>query len=489
MTNDNTPIRVPDPVLPKHRRSAFARVLGTLFALVFVVGVLVAVAATWAWTEYTGPGPLMDKKIINLEPGLGRTEIAQALQDQGIISDARLMNAASLANTLRGASLKPGEYEFQPHVSMAEVMNAIAAGRVVTYKLTVPEGWTSQMALARVNENDVLAGDPVSGVAEGAIMADTFVFRRGMTRQKLVEDMQSAQAKLVDEIWAKRPADSPLKTKEDMVTLASIVEKETAKPEERPRVAAVFLNRLKQGMRLQSDPTIIYGIVGGAGKLDRALTRADIDGKTPYNTYQISGLPPGPIANPGRAALEAVVAPAATNDLYFVADGTGGHAFAATLEEHNANVKRWREAQRNGIELPGTDQPAAAPADAPPAADIVQAPLPAVETPPADAGTAPATDQAPQPQDIPASQEEASGTANSGPPAPLPAEPPPLPALKKPKPAAPAAEPSVAAAADAPADASPQAAPAPAAVKLQPGTVVKLGERFVPIPVLKKKKP
>jgi UPF0755 protein len=173
-------------------------------------------------------------------------------------------------------------------------------------------------------------------------MPETYVFRRGLTRQKMLDDMQAAQTKMLDELWSKRSVNDALKTKEQAVTLASIVEKETAIPDERPLIASVFLNRLKQGMRLQSDPTIIYGLVGGKGKLDRGLTKDDLDSDTAYNTYKINGLPPGPIANPGRASLEAVLNPPDTGYLYFVADGSGGHAFAKTLEEHNANVAKWR---------------------------------------------------------------------------------------------------------------------------------------------------
>jgi UPF0755 protein len=178
-------------------------------------------------------------------------------------------------------------------------------------------------------------------------MPDTYLFKRGMTRRQLVEDMQAAQIKLLDEIWAARKSGLAIRSKEDAVILASIVEKETGVTSERPLIASVFLNRLAKGMRLQSDPTIIYGIVGGKGKLDRPLTAADITTPTPYNTYTMNGLPPGPIANPGRAALEAVVNPPETPYLYFVADGTGGHAFAATLEEHNRNVAKWRDIEGN----------------------------------------------------------------------------------------------------------------------------------------------
>ncbi len=467
MSNDNQFERVPDGVHSKHRAPVFARVLGSLVGWGMFFALAVGGLGAWAWGEFTAEGPLKQSKIVTIVDGSSRAVITKQLQDEGVISDARVMNAASLINGLRGGTLKSGEYEFSSGAPMANVLNQVAAGRVVTYKLTIPEGWTSQMALERLNTNEVLTGAPVAAVGEATLIADTLVFRRGMTRAKLAEDMQDAQLKLVDEIWAKRRADSILKTKEEMVTLASIVEKETGKPEERPRVAAVFLNRLKKAMRLQSDPTIIYGLVGGAGKLERPLTRADIDGKTPYNTYQIDGLPPGPIATPGRAALEAVVAPAETQDLYFVADGTGGHAFAATLEDHNANVKKWREQEKNGIQLPGVEPPAPEPA----ANAVEQTPLPAVETPgtpPADPAINEAAENAKKVTTVP---EPAEGESSNQPAvaAPKAAEPPPLPVQKKPNPANRAA-------------ATPKPAP-------KPGSVVKVNGKLVPIPLLKKSKP
>jgi UPF0755 protein len=479
VSNDNLFERVPDAMLPKQRGSAFVRVLGSLVGWGMFFSLALGALTFWAWNVFTSEGPLKEAKVLVLPEGASRSDIAQTLEDQGIILDARVMNAASLINGIRGATLKPGEYEFTPGQPMAGVLNSIANGRVVTYKLTIPEGWTTQMALERVNSNEVLTGPPVPAMPEGVVIADTQVFRRGMTRAKLVEDMKAAQDKLLEEVWQKRPADFILKDKTELVTLASIVEKETGKPEERPRVAAVFLNRLKQGMRLQSDPTIIYGIAGGAGKLDRDITRADIDGKTAYNTYQIDGLPPGPIGVPGRASLEAVIAPATTNELFFVADGTGGHVFAATLDEHNANVKKWREAQRNGIQLPGEAVPAAD--DATPQAEVQQTPLPQVEAPAApetavvndDVVDAAAKDAA-QSQPVPAPTD---GEAANQPvvAAPKPATPPPLPIVKKPKPV-------TAVVAEAPVKVTP-------VVALKPGSVVKVGEKLVPIPQLKRAKP
>jgi UPF0755 protein len=272
-------------------------------------------------------------------------------------------------------------------------LSIITSGKFLTYKVTIPEGWTSQMAVSRLEEQDKLDGAVSTIPTEGSLKPDTYVFRRGLTRDKMLEDMQAANTKMVDELWAAKPADTVLKTKEEFVTLASIVEKETGVAEERPQVASVFINRLKQGMRLQSDPTIIYGIMGGKGRLDRPITKSDIDSATPYNTYQIPALPPGPICNPGRAALEAVLNPDKTPYIYFVANGTGGHAFAVTLEEHNANVKKWRAQQGDADPtIPPEEQPAQ------PANGAAAQPLPAptVEAAPAEPQKKPAAIKPPE---------------------------------------------------------------------------------------------
>jgi len=335
------PARVPDPHPPKKRRSAASRVFLGFFLLLLFGVVAGGIAGFIGYQEYNLPGPLAGKKVFIIEKGLGTPEIAAKLEDAGIISNARVFSAMAFVTGARGR-LKAGEYEFPAAASMQDVANLIMSGKSIVYKLTIPEGWTTEMALARVRDNPVLTGDIADPPAEGAIMPDTYVFKRGTTRQQLVESMKSAQAKLLEEIWLKRSPLVPFRSKEEALILASIVEKETGTSEERPLVASVFVNRLKQGMRLQSDPTIIYGIVGGKGKLDRPLTKTDIAAPTPYNTYTIDGLPPGPISNPGRDALEAVANPPDTGYLYFVADGTGGHAFAKSLEEHNRNVAKWR---------------------------------------------------------------------------------------------------------------------------------------------------
>lgn len=255
---------------------------------------------------------------------------------------------------LHGAQrqLKPGEYPVKSGASMHDIMDVIRSGKSIEYKVTIPEGFTVDQAWQRIATDPVLIGDmPADMPPEGSLLANTRRFMRGETRQRMVAFLQADQARLVDELWVNRKDNLPLDDVNQFVTLASIVEKETGIASERPRVAAVFINRLRKGMRLQSDPTVIYGLFGGKGKpSDRSISQADLKNPTPYNTYLIDGLPPAPIANPGRAALEAVANPPDTNELYFVADGSGGHAFASTLEEHNRNVARWRELQKNAGE-------------------------------------------------------------------------------------------------------------------------------------------
>lgn len=347
-------LRVPGPRQRKKRGSATSRVLLWTFFLFLAGGFALIAAGIYAHSEYIAPGPLAKAEVFVVEPGQSASEIGTSLQQAGVVSNGLIF--AAMANvTGQRNRLKAGEYRFARAATMQDVMGQIAGGKVITYKISIPEGFTSEMAAERINANDILTGPPVAVPPEGSILPDTYVFRRGMTRQRLLENTQAAQRRLLEKLWASRVPIPAIETMEQAVTLASIVEKETAVPEERPIIASVFINRLNKGMRLQSDPTIIYGIVGGKGRLDRALTRTDIDTTTPYNTYRINGLPPGPIANPGRAALEAVLNPTPTEHFYFVADGTGGHAFAATLEEHNRNVRRWREIEGNAAAAAAAD--------------------------------------------------------------------------------------------------------------------------------------
>jgi UPF0755 protein len=242
--------------------------------------------------------------------------------------------------------LKFGEYQFPKQASVREIVETLTEGKVVQHQLTIPEGLTSEQIVARLVESDILAGNVTEIPREGTLLPETYRFTRGTPREQVIQRMQQAQRRVLQEIWERRSQDLPVKSPEQLVVLASIIEKETGKPEERTRVAAVFVNRLKQKMKLESDPTIIYGLAGGKGTLGRPIQASEIKQPTPYNTYVIDGLPPGPIANPGRAALEAAANPARTKELFFVADGTGGHAFSDAYDQHQKNVARLRSIER-----------------------------------------------------------------------------------------------------------------------------------------------
>lgn len=297
------------------------------------------------WT-YSGPGPkakVGEVTTVVLPRGAGVGRIARTLEQSGVITSAPLF---AIAARLTGAAgqLKAGEYEVRSGQSMASILRDIRAGRVVRRLLTIPEGWTSGMVLDAVNAEPALTGTAVEP-PEGSILPDSYEIERGQDRQAVIRRMQAARDALMADLWPKRAAGLPFSTQREAVILASIVEKETGVPSERPRVAAIFVNRLRQGMLLQTDPTIIYGLTKGR-PLGRGIRASELAADSPWNSYKVPGLPPGPIANPGRASLEAVLNPPQTNELYFVADGTGGHAFAATYEEHVRNVARWRQIER-----------------------------------------------------------------------------------------------------------------------------------------------
>ena len=311
-------------------------------ALATLGGLAVLIVLICAWL-YAGPGPAGRPITVILRPGAGVSEIASSLERGGVVGSAAVFMAAA---QLSGAAhhLKAGEYAFDPHVSLASVIEEIRAGRVVRHMITIPEGLTSEEAVAVLMDSDVLTGAaPVP--PEGAILPDTYEVRRGEDRSAVLQRMMDARDNLLRALWAQRRPDLPLASPQDVMILASIVEKETGLAAERPKVAAVFVNRLKRGIRLQSDPTIIYGLTRGR-PLGRGIRESELTGYTPYNTYLIDGLPPTPICNPGRAAIAAVLDPPQTDDLYFVADGSGGHAFASTLEQHQKNVEHWRALEK-----------------------------------------------------------------------------------------------------------------------------------------------
>ncbi|CAN7226621.1 endolytic transglycosylase MltG [Bosea sp. LjRoot90] len=334
----------PPPKARKRRRSPFIALLSGLFTTTLILAGAVGGGIVYLDGRSKAPGPLATDRVLIIPKENGVTEIAELLQREGMIEHPWAFKVAAFTSG-KAASLKAGEYLFKARASQREILDVIAEGKAVEHSITVPEGLTSEQIIARLQQNDLLTGDVIQVPREGQILPDTYKFQRGSTRQAIVNRMTRDQSRILNEVWAKRPADLPIKTPQELVILASIVEKETGRADERPRVAGVFINRMNRKMKLQSDPTIVYGLVGGKGTLGRGITRPEITQATPYNTYVIEGLPPGPIANPGRAALEAVVNHSRTKDLYFVADGSGGHAFAESLEQHNRNVARWRQVE------------------------------------------------------------------------------------------------------------------------------------------------
>jgi UPF0755 protein len=342
---------------------------GGIFSFLFWIAVLAGAAALFAFFYFTSavarPGPFSEPRPFVVERGASGASIAEKLEAEGFISDALLFRIATRLEG--GASLQAGEYEIPANASTRQIVEIMTSGDALQHAITFPEGITIAAVMRIIAESDVLTGDMPEAPPEGSILPDTYHVARGMTRTALLQQMREAHDEAVAEVWASRQPNLPLATPEALVNLASIVERETGIASERPLVAAVFINRLRRPMRLETDPTIIYGVclrhpdrcrdgrlVDAQGNR-RTIRQSEIDMNTGYNTYRIDGLPPTPIANPGRAALEATANPAQSNAIFFVADGTGGHIFASTLAEHNANVARWREieAQRLAAERAG----------------------------------------------------------------------------------------------------------------------------------------
>ena len=344
----------PPPERPKRKQGGLIAVLSAVLTVSVIIMVALTAGVAYVRRLAQAPGPLQTDRSVVIERGAGVEEIATVLESEGVIGQPGLFQLMAMSRLY--GQLKAGEFLFKREASLVDVIDTIANGRAIEHNITIPEGLTSEQIVARLRESELLVGTINDTPPEGSLLPDTYKIQRGTSRDALIARMQRDQKRVLNEIWAKRAKDVPVKVPSELVILASVIEKETGRADERSRVAGVFVNRLNKNMRLQSDPTIVYGLVGGKGTLGRGITRADIQSNTPYNTYVINGLPPGPIANPGRASMEAAANPSRTRELFFVADGTGGHAFAETLEQHERNVARWRQIeaqQKEGQATPG----------------------------------------------------------------------------------------------------------------------------------------
>jgi len=332
-----------------------------LFMVVFVT--LMGGALFFGRELVEAEGPLKEPKHIVIPRGAGPAIMAKVLRDEGVISYQQLFRIALMIDPSPKV-IKAGEYEIPAHISMQALVDLLQSGKVVQRRITIPEGMTTAEIVELVRKTEALSGQITLDLKEGDLLPETYFYSRDDARDGLLSRMKEGMEKTLDEAWRKRAAGLPLANRRDMLVLASIIEKETSLSAERTRVSAVYINRLRMKMKLESDPTTIYGLTNGKTALGRDLTRADLQSTTPYNTYVVTGLPPGPICNPGRASILAAVSPTRERSIYFVADGQGGHAFATTLAEHNRNVARWREIQRQRQEGQSTP-PAPAPSPSP----------------------------------------------------------------------------------------------------------------------------
>jgi UPF0755 protein len=378
-------------------RHIASNALTFLVVVVFLFGGVLI----WAQSQYNGPGPLAQPICLKVDRGSNFRRVSQDLVDQGAVSSGAIFRVgADYSGKLQ--DLKAGSFLVPEESSMEDIVDIVTRGGASTcgtevvyrvginrmtvqvreldplterfvekasfqpgvdetpedytrvraqndtrYRVALAEGVTSWQVLEELKDIDLLTGGDIAVPAEGSLAPDSYEIRSGDTVASVLERMQTAQDRILAEAWSERVDGLPLATPDEALILASIIEKETGVAEERRQVASVFINRLERGMRLQTDPTVIYGITKGEGVLGRGLRQSELRGETPWNTYVIDGLPPTPIANPGRASIEAALNPASTNFVFFVADGTGGHAFAATLAEHNRNVAKWRQIEAN----------------------------------------------------------------------------------------------------------------------------------------------
>ena len=375
-------------------------IASNFLTLLIVILIAAAAAVAWAKHQYTAPGPSAVAACVRVAPGASLSAVSEQLADQGVVSNAYIFRAGT-DYAGKSRDLKFGSYLMPPHSSMEEVVKVITAGGPSTcgtevlfrigvrensvvvrdmdaatgefaeqakydpgkesapeaiasaeqkpdarLRITVAEGVTSWQVAEGLKQAGFLSGEIAETPPEGSLAPDTYDVEKGADRARLIAEMTARQASILAQAWEGREADLPYQTPEEALIMASIIEKETGIPDERRVVASVFVNRMRQGMRLETDPTVIYGVTEGRGVLDRGIRASELRRRTPYNTYQIAGLPPTPIANPGKAAIEAAMDPENTDYVFFVADGSGGHAFGRTLEEHNANVLRWREIER-----------------------------------------------------------------------------------------------------------------------------------------------
>lgn len=322
-----------------------------LLTLAIIAG---AGAGLWGLNEFRKPGPLAETRYVIVEKGTGMNGIAARLESEGAIASGMVFKIAARVKN-QHTQLKAGEYEIAPQSSMAAILDKIVKGEVYDRKMTFREGLTSWQIMQMLNNATELSGEALTSIPEeGSLLPETYHYMKTDTRQNVIEQMQAAMKKAQDDLWPTRVPDLPVVNMSEVMVLASIVEKETGVPDERRKVAGVFINRLKRGMPLQSDPTAIYALTkgeikdDGMGPLGRRLLRKDLEIDSPYNTYKYPGLPPGPICNPGRESIAAVLNPETHNYVYFVADGTGGHVFAETLAEHESNVAKWRKIRAQG---------------------------------------------------------------------------------------------------------------------------------------------